>query len=340
MEGSRSRRRRLRVEEPEMEMEPEDQVNDTEGDVYVNFQDSDAVKLVARAAEITAPDVSPIFAALCIIVVVFHESHFTYTLIGIGIYLALQMVHQMLQEDFRNDLFWNIFSMVGNIVFYLFLGTVWALLKWYLVFRAGELPNQALLDACIAPGGEVGCFTPLLWENRLLISQWITSFPFSIARTIFKDPLRIAVELILSLSERNYMRLAQMALAARSGGTEAATWHDLVYYLVFFSCYFGAGFVWVHAKLFIDVWQGALPKKLDQEVRDVYHNNKSYWEFVRHIKWLVVWWLLVWPFSLVHTCLRHPFRILTNFLYRLSQGNLIKVTIKAMDWRAQEEKEE
>lgn len=92
----------------------------------------DPAEIVRTFATYTAPDFSLVFIAFFIALTYFHESHFAYTGVVVGLWIALQLVSYVIKEDFRNDLFWSIFGLIGNLIFYLFIGHCWSLAKLYL----------------------------------------------------------------------------------------------------------------------------------------------------------------------------------------------------------------
>ena len=147
------------------------------------------------------------------------------------------------------------------------------------------------------------------------------------AYTLTRDPLRIFTDLAFEWTQRRYLLIITAALRT-SPSTLSLLWLGL--YLLF---YIVIGFAWTHVKLFIDVWQGALPPSLDQEVRAVYEGDKNYWTVALKLKWLVLQWLITWPLSVVYTILRHPFRILADFVYHLSQRKYAMIIERAMATR-------
>jgi hypothetical protein len=85
------------------------------------------------------------------------------------------------------------------------------------------------------------------------------------------------------------------------------------------------------------VWQGTLPEKFDAQVREVYEGQGSYWQFIIDIKLTVMEWMVVWPYNLLYTMFRHPFRIIAEFLYRISRYPYMWITGKAMELRSKTE---
>jgi hypothetical protein len=59
----------------------------------------------------------------------------------------------------------------------------------------------------------------------------------------------------------------------------------------------------------------------------------SYRDFILEIKWIVLQWMFTWPFSVAYNVIRHPMRLLAEFIYQLSERKYIWVTQKAVDMR-------
>lgn len=301
----------------------------------------ETLRLVARA---TAPELSIFFCIGFAAVAYFHESHFAHVSIFLGIWLAIQLIFNVLDDDFRNDLFWNVFSLLGNVVFYLFLGVLWAGAKLFLDIWQGHLNAElfARIRTCALTEQEA-CAIPLLFDMKYMIIQWITTWPASLAYTLSRDPLHIITELLFSWSRQRYFAIMVSAIKAHDMSNSSldnnggASWTTLAVWFSYLLAYFVIGYAWTHIKLFIDVWQGALPPSLDSKVRDVYERKASYWDFVKQIKWLVTQWMLTWPLSIVYTLLRHPLRILVDFIYELSQRKYAWIVGKAMETRMKKE---
>lgn len=291
--------------------------------------------IIARA---TAPEFSILFFIAFAIVAYFHESHFVYVAIFMSVWLTIQLAFNVLDDNFRNDLFWNVFSLLGNVIFYLFLGYLWSMVKLYLDVWQGHLDPTliARIRMCVSTQ-EAGCVIPLLLDMKWMIVRWMTTWPASLAYTLSRDPIHIITELIYTWSRQRYFAIMASAIKAHdisdSLDNNGASWTTLATWFSYLLAYFVLGYVWTHAKLFIDVWQGALPASLDSKVRDVYERKASYWEFVGQIKWLVTQWMLTWPLSIVYTLLRHPLRILVDFVYQLSQRKYAWIVGKAMETR-------
>lgn len=298
------------------------------------------MEVLQAAAQYTSPDLSIAFVAFFAILAYFHESYNTYTSIAILLWLVLQVASHAVKEDFRNDLFWSILGLLGNFVFYLFIGYGWSMAKLYIDVYRGHLPVPLMLSiqTCLGETGKPGCIVDVLFQLKWHIVGWMTMWPISVAYTLSRDPLRIITDLIFEWSKRRYRLILVAALAAHNGsiaGTEEAA--GLLYYAVFLVSYFVIGYVWTHFKLFIDVWQGSLPPSLDSKVRSVYAGDKNYFQFALEIKWLVMMWILTWPLSIIYTLTRHPFRMLADFVYRLSVRKYGWIIGKAMDLREKKE---
>lgn len=285
----------------------------------------------------TSPGFSLPFILLFILATYFHESHFTPTGIAVGIWILLQFASFVIKEDFRNDLFWSIFGLIGNLIFYLFIGYFWSLTKLYLDIWQGHLDPEliAKIRTCISTDGKEGCVFSFLSEMKWFIVSWMVTWPVSVAYTISRDPFRVITDFIFEISRRRYLSIITAALYAHDSTDIQDT--DLLTIILYIFGYFVIGFIWSHLKLFIDVWQKSLPPSLEEEVRNVYRGDKNYWNFALSIKWLVIQWLITWPFSIVYTILRHPVRILADFVYKLSQRKYVWIISKAMEAREKKE---
>lgn len=302
------------------------------------FPEKSPVELIRIIAHVTAPDLSLFFCIAFAIVAYFHESYFSYVAVFLSAWLLIQLISNVLDDDFKNDLFWNIFSLFGNLVFYLFLGNCWCMLKLYLDIWRGHM-DPILMDrirTCVTTD-EVGCVIPLFMDMKWMIVRWMTTWPINLVYTLSRDPLQIITDLIYTWSRQRYFTIMASAVRAydvtqlSNGG--ATTWSDVAVFSAYILIYLVLGYAWTHVKLFIDVWQGALPASLDAQVRDVYNKQTSYWEFVKKIKWHVTQWLLTWPLSIIYTLIRHPLRILADFVYELSQRKYVWIVGKAMNAR-------
>jgi hypothetical protein len=191
-----------------------------------------------------------------------------------------------------------------------------------------KLMDQARL--CVTPQGPEGCLLAFLLEMKWNIVRWMTTWPISLIHTISRDPLKIFTDLIFEWSRQRYLFIIKAALSAHDDQNFST---PLWYYPVGVVAYFIIGFIWTHVKLFMDVWQGSLPPTLDAEVQDIFQKQSGYLGFVLKIKWLVIQWMITWPMSILYTLLRHPFRILADFIYHLTQRKYVWIVEKAMDTR-------
>lgn len=298
------------------------------------------LKNVARA---TAPDFSLIFVVGFLLVTFAHERYFVETASVLACWLVIQLIVITTNDDFKNDLFWNILSLVGHLVFYLFLGYVWSMLKLYLDIWQGHL-EPALLERirnCTTSEQNISCVVPLLLDMKLMIVRYMTTWPISVFYTLTRDPLRIFTDLLYHWSRQRWVAIMAMAIQAHDlqnnvdalSSTTTASWQTLLMWFAYVLGYVVIGYAWTHVKLFVDVWQGALPPSLDAQVRSVWERKDSYWEFVKQIKWLVAQWMITWPISIVYTITRHPLKILVDFVYQLSQKKFVWIVGKAMEAR-------
>lgn len=281
----------------------------------------------------TSPDFSLTFIVLFILITYFHESHFTFTGIAVCIWIIIQCISFVIKEDFRNDLFWSIFGLVGNLIFYLFIGYLWSLAKLYLDILQGHLDPLLIskIRTCISEQGEAGCVFSFLSEMKWCIVQWMVTWPVSIAYTITRDPFKLITDVIFEMSRKRYLAIISAALYAHDNYELEEP--NILYWILYFIGYITIGYIWTHLKLFIDVWQQSLPKSLENKIKLVYNGDKNYWNFALEIKWLVLQWLITWPFSILYTILRHPVRILADFVYRISQKKYVWIISKAMETR-------
>ncbi len=310
--------------------------SDDEQDVHIVF---DTLHTVNTIASHTAPDFSLIFIALFVLLAYFHESHFAYAAIVIVAWFAVQLTASVSKEDFRNDLFWSVFSLIGNFIFYLVIGYVWSLAKLYLDVWQGHLSDELMhnIRTCVSSEGTPGCIMSFLLNMKWEIVRSMTLWPVSLAYTISRDPLRIFTDIAFNWSRQRYVYIISAALKAHDSATTLEPvgddWQIFALYIAYIIGYLFIGFIWAHCKLFIDVWQGALPQSLDAEVRSVYAGNKNYWSFVYKIKYLVLQWQITFPLSFLYTALRHPLRILADIVYTLSKRGQVWIITRAMDAR-------
>jgi len=290
------------------------------------------VPAVEALATYTAPDLSLPFLALFALVTYCHEQYYAQTVAIIVAWVALQVASQALSDDFRINLFWNVFALLGNLIFYLLIGYCWSMLKLYVDIWQGHMPPELMerIRASIASGA----FGSLLLEMKWIIMRFMITWPASVVYTFSRDPLRIISELLFEWSKQRYIAIISLALAHHDQKDSVpVSWATVAAWFGYALLYGVVGYAWTHAKLFIDVWQGALPASLEAQVLDVYRRQGSYWEFVQRIKWLVFQWMVTWPFSIVYTVLRHPCRMLADIIYQLSQRKFVWITRKAMETR-------
>lgn len=273
----------------------------------------------------TSPDFSLPFIIFFILITYFHETHTTPTGIFVGIWFIIQLASFVIKKDFRNDLFWSIFGLIGNLIFYLIIGYFWSLAKLYLDIWQGHLDADLTLKIRECVKSEDSCVFTLLAEMKWFIVQWMLTWPVSIAYTISRDPFKVLTDFIFEISKRRYFYIINSAISAHDGNIGEAS---PLYILLFIFLYIFVGYVWSHLKLFIDVWQSALPHSLEKELKE-----RNYFIFVISIKWLVLQWIITWPFSIIYTILRHPVRIIADFIYKLSQKKYAWIVAKAIESR-------
>ena len=300
--------------------------------VPVSSVPEELVPAVKAVATYTAPDFSLFFIAFFALVTYCHETYYLQSIVLIGAWAALQMVSLGLEEDFQSNLFWNAFALLGNLLFYLLLGYCWSMVKLYLDIWQGHL-SPALMNS-IRTSLANGAIGTVLLEMKWNIMRWMITWPASLVYTMSRDPLRIITELLFEWSKQRYIYIISSALQRHDQMEEIpVSWTSVGIGFLYFLAYALIGFIWTHAKLFIDVWQGALPASMERELHEVYERKASYAAFALRIKWLVFQWMVTWPFSIVYTILRHPCRIIADAIYELSQRRLIFLIRTAMDLR-------
>jgi hypothetical protein len=328
---------------------PSDTVIDFFGPVEQGFR---------SVARITAPELSVPFLLGFVAVAYFHESYFRETALILGAWLVIQLTAHTLNDDFKTQLFWSIFSLCGHVIFYLFCGSLWSGAKVYLdlwqkhmdpywVDRIRQCTHgvvavgaNASATAAAADAADAPCVGPLLFDMKWMMVRWMTTWPVSMAYTLTRDPLNILTDLIYRSLRHRYFTIMVSGLAALDSENQhvaPASWTGILTIFAYIFGYLAIGYAWTHVKLFFEIWQGALPASLDAQVRDVYARKSSYWEFVMQIKWHVTMWMLTWPISMVYTVLRHPLRILADFIYQLSVRKYVWIVSKAMDIRMKQD---
>lgn len=317
-----------------------DQGYDERDDEYIDLGQQRLVpsRVIRTVARKSAPGFSIPFLLIFAVCAYFHESRTVEVSALLGIWLGLQCVSAALGDDFQQDVFWGLIGGLGNALFFLLIGHAWSWLKLWLDVRMGHLPPvfSDQLAACL-PDGPDGCLLTFLFDIKFLVVQWTIMWPLSVIYTLSRDPLKMATDLAFEWSTERYMWVIRNAYSSSRTGQD-----NQWFLLTFFGgicVYLAVGYIWTHAKLFIDVWQGRLPSTLEKQLRQVVAGDSTYWAFVRNAKWLIMQWVITWPFSLVHTLLRDPVRIVVEFLYRLSQRKYVAITQSAMELRLKQDRD-
>lgn len=297
---------------------------------------------IRSVAEVTAFGASWVFWLGFAVAAYFHESYFSHVAILLGVWYVLQIVAGILDDDFKNNLFWSIVSMIGHLVGYLLVGSFYSISKLWWEISNGHL-NPIVIEQIRqcklisnTTTAAVTCTGPIFTENGWLMMRWMTTWPVSLVHTILDNPIQTLATLIYTSLRMRYIRVMFSAieiLDAKIVGGETTSWSTVAIYFAYIFGYFAIGYAWIHIKLFIDVWQGALPPSLDKQVKDAYERKIGYWEFVKQIKWHATQWMLIWPVSIFYTLLRHPFRIIVDLVYDLSIRKFTWIVEKAMFWR-------
>lgn len=282
-----------------------------------------------KAIEYTTPDFSLVFIVMIALGSFFHESHATATISVIAGWFILQFIGNVVDEDFKQDLFWNIIKSLSNVFLYLFIGHVWSYIKLYIDLSQGYLGPE-LTEAANKMDA-----LDFVWEIKHLIAYWTVNWPLSICYTLTRDPFTIITNLVIRWTQHKYEWIIRSALQI-NGTPHQTDNYIILWYFGGMLGYFVIGYIWTHAKLFIDTWQGTLPPKLDAKLQKVYNGEGSWWVFILDIKWLIIQWMFTWPFSMLFTIFRHPIRIIVDFLYKLSQKKYILIIKKALSWREKE----
>jgi hypothetical protein len=272
-----------------------------------------AIIRVKQISEYTAPDLSIGFIAFLITVTALHE---TDARIAVGLivpWILIQLFTYTTTQYFRNDLFWGILGLVGNVAFYLFVGHMWSYAKLYI-----EISQERIVLDC----NSSDCILEFLDKYKWLIANWTIQWPASILFTLANDPFRAITNTLFKWSRQRYIWIISSALSNQSSEISIHWW--IIGILGYFLC----GFIWTHIKLFIDVWQSNLSPDLEKLIK-----KGSYRDFILEIKWIVLQWMFTWPFSVAYNVIRHPMRLLAEFIYQLSERKYIWVTQKAVDMR-------
>jgi hypothetical protein len=302
---------------------------------------------ISFAADFTAPDLSLVFLVLFGAAAYFHEQHFSVTGIAVACWFVVQLASYVIKDDFKNDIFWSILALIGHVALYLIAGYGWALVKLYFEIARGHYAQQ--FGPCVpflSPENATvfsGCALKGMLYVRGDMSRWAVTWPMSIANTVTRDPLHFFTDLAFEWSKKRIVWVVASALGSGvkdAAVTSSSPLHTALWAIAGVVGYVAVGYAWTHIKLFIDVWQGALPPSLDRQVRETYEKKLSYWAFVINIKWLVLQWIVTWPVSLLYTLVRHPLRILADFVYQLSQRKYMYIVSRAMEARMLKTKEQ
>jgi len=130
---------------------------------------------VVALADYTAPDFSVFFIVFFALITYSHETYYAQSLIGLCIWAGLQLFSVVLNDDFRINIFWNVFALLGNLVFYLFLGYCWSMLKLYVDIWQGHMPEA--LMAQIRESIKTGTFGAVLLQLKWIIMRWTITWP-------------------------------------------------------------------------------------------------------------------------------------------------------------------
>jgi hypothetical protein len=347
MSAHNPRRRRIRQDEDEQD---ESQVN-FQPQIILHGDFPQAAEIARTIADYTAPGLTWTFVVLFILLTYVHEVHLVPTFAVIAVWLGIQLIRNILEEDFQTRFLWNCLGLLANIGVYIFIGFFWSHAKLYMDVWQKHLPETLSLQLtqCLSETGDTGCLLSFVYDIKWLIVQWMLTWPMSMVYTLSRDPLRIATDLLFEWSQQRYASIiAHAAGNNRPEDTMLLSTGDLYFlfyvvigylwthvkdtmllstgslYLLF---YVVIGYLWAHVKLFIDVWQKRLPPRLEVFVQE------SHWSLVKNAKLLIATWVIAWPFSLLHTLLRDPLRMLANFIYSLSERKYVWITGKAVEWR-------
>lgn len=307
-----------------------------------NFKNKSFQQVTQEIATVSAPDLSIPFLGLFCVSTFFYESHTFFVGLLILTWVSLQFVTYVMDEDFRSDIFWNAFSLLGYFIFYLILGLIWSFAKLYLDVWQGNLSPTMMrtILTCVGTNGESGCIKKILYDMKLEIIKNMMAAPISFVYTFARDPLRLLNNVIFDTFITTYATILKSAVEAYQirisndlVTNQAASWSALGWIVLYIFLYLVVGYGWTHLKLFVEILNGTLPKRLDTAVRAVWKGDGNYWPFIKSIKHLVLSWMLFWPISMIYTFLRHPIRIMVDLVYHLSQRKYIWIVTKAMQYR-------
>lgn len=318
---------------------------DAESEVDFQHVYANAEQGVKRIADATAPDFSVLFLAAFLVIAYIHESKPEISGTIIVFWLLVQLFGSIVRKEFQNDLFWKVIGLFGNLFLYLLIGYCWSMVKLYIDIWQDHIPLELVnqIRECTSANGEEGCIFEFIGQMKWFIVRWMTHWPVSVIYTLSRDPLRIFTDMLIHWSEKRYLLIAAAAVRALDAKLGRSTLTDssedvwlIMWTFGFILGYVVLGYIWTHMKLFLDVWQKTLPAPLEAELVLVYRGDKNYWSFVSKIKWLVLQWLITWPFSIAYTILRHPARILADFVYQLSQRKYTWIVSRAVEIRSKE----
>jgi hypothetical protein len=284
-------------------------------------------------ASFTSPGFSLFFILFFVVIAIFHENYSAQTSVAIACWFLIQLVSYVLREDFSNELFWNILGLLGSVLVYVLVGHLWSYAKLYVDLWQKHLDPIMInkFRTCASTPVGDGCMLPLLLEMKWHIVHSTLTWPVSMIHTLSRDPLRILTDMLFEASRARYMAVIRSALDT-TPNESSASWILLWWFGSIFG-YLVIGYIYTHVKLFFDVWQGTLPKSIDDQVRAVYAGNQNYFAFVVSIKWLVMQWMFTWPLSFIYTLFRHPLRLLSDFVYQLSTRKYAWLVSRAMTLR-------
>lgn len=319
-------------EEEEEQVVMQEVTKEPHQSLFDNFSPRDAL---LKTSEWTAPEFSLVFIALFVVATYLHKTQFSYTAIGVVGWLTIQIASNIIQEqDGQFDWFWYFFGLLGNLVYYLVLGLFWALLKIYIDIRTEEIDPQ-LISKFTACAKDASCILSNMPPLIPIIIENMMSWPLSIAYTITSDPLALIGR--ITYGKMRYL-FANIVIFALDDQRESPEFGIVVWFLIVIG-YCVIGFGWSHLKLFIDVWQGTLPRYLDNELQSLYQKQQGYWSFIKRVKSFIIMWGMMWPFSMLYTVLRHPFKIVFDYLYELSKKKYHWIITKAMELRTNNKKD-
>lgn len=308
--------------------------NEEDEDVRTEMPQPSLKHFVRNVADATSPGLTWFFAAFFLLVAYFHEAYPKVVFLAIVPWLLIQFASSILDEDFREGALRFALGTFSAVLQYCGTGFVWALAKLMFDRRLDRLPDRVTEALAVCDTADFGytcyadIFQSLAYPEML---EWTLFWPFSAAFTLTRDPLRLAYEIAMQNSERAGVWILQAAAPTnRAGGASALGW-----VMLGIAAYFLVGFLWTHAKLYWDVRYQNLPKRLDDIAVECYQSNdgSGFWPFVLAIKWLIMWWMIVWPFTFLSTILRNPIKEIAERLYEFSQRKYAWIAHKAMERR-------